>query len=118
MLKIFVDHVNFVWAFSLTYNLHMPACDCCLELRPKDSWKSADVESDLRGHPIRSSMTIAVPRGKMAPLEQEAECWPIELRADRGSELMARRWLLSDQSDKILRIRKGEPRHAGRPGAG
>lgn len=31
---------------------------------------------------------------------------------------MARRCLLSDQSDKILRIRKGEPRQAGGIGAG
>lgn len=59
MLKTFVDHVNTVWAFSLTYDLHMPAYNCCLELRPKESWKSADVESDSRSYPNRSSVTIA-----------------------------------------------------------
>lgn len=115
MLKTFVDHVNTFWAFSLTYDLHMPAYNCCLELRPKESWKSADVESDLRSYPNRSSVMIAK---KWRHWEKKQSAGRSRLRADRGSELMARRWLLSDQSDKILRGRKGEPRHTGRPCAG
>lgn len=118
MLNIFADNVNRVRASSLTYHLHMPAYDCCLELQSKDSWKSADVESDLRNFPSRSSVTIAVLTEKWRHWKKKQSARRSKLRADRGSELMARRWLLSDQSDKILRGRKGEPRHAGRPGAG
>lgn len=72
-----MDHVSVVWAFSLPLHFHMPAYKCCLELRPENSWTSADVESDLRGQQTRSSMTIEVPSRKKWRHWKKQKSWPI-----------------------------------------